>query len=158
MSVTNIALQRYQRGVELLVESALCDTSGSRAAAQVLLSAYNGYDWQLDVTDLCVLDETLFNAAMDVIKGRVETRQEPHELIDNGEAIFKQLQYEWQRYHITNRWRKTCPECAGRGVTLIDPDNHAYQATEPCSTCKGKRLLDELPEPINFDAMISDSR
>lgn len=60
------------------------DTGGSRVAAQVLLSAYNGEAWQLNVVDLCVLDKSNYKAALDVIRGRVELYIEPHTLIANG--------------------------------------------------------------------------
>jgi len=46
---------------------------GSSAAAQLLLSTYNGDVWQLDITDLCRLSEEYYAAAIAVIaEGQVE--------------------------------------------------------------------------------------
>ena len=41
----------YEQAVEYLVSNAMDDTSGSRAATQVLLSLNNGYNWHMDLTD-----------------------------------------------------------------------------------------------------------
>ena len=51
----DVTYQQYQDAVIQLCELAQRDTSGSRAAAQVILSAYNGYRWQVDITELCYL-------------------------------------------------------------------------------------------------------
>ena len=62
--------ETYTQAVCKLIELAQGDTGGSRGAAQVLLSAYNGEAWQLNVVDLCVLDKNNYKAALDVIRGR----------------------------------------------------------------------------------------
>lgn len=77
---TPISEDVYRDAVIRLLKLALKDTGGSRVLAQVLLSAYNGYEFQLDVTDLCLLDFDLYVDALIVIRGRVELRREPHEI------------------------------------------------------------------------------
>ncbi len=77
---TPISEDAYRDAVIRLLKLALKDTGGSRVLAQVLLSAYNGYEFQLDVTDLCLLDFDLYVDALIVIRGRVELRREPHEI------------------------------------------------------------------------------
>ncbi|ORJ61341.1 DUF7673 family protein [Geothermobacter hydrogeniphilus] len=98
-----ISVEEYAGAVEKLVPIALQDTSGSRAAAQVLLSAYNGSEWQLDVTDLCVLDHEHYHAALAVIRGRVELLIEPHKLIHDGDSIFHRIWDLWEYLHVGNR-------------------------------------------------------
>ena len=129
----------YAAAVAKLVQLAMSDCSGSRAAAQVVLSAYNGNDWQLDITDLCVLDRPHYEAAIAVIRGRTEIRTEPHLLIENGGALFRQLWEQWSRYHIGNRWKPQCPECSGHGKVFVD---EISDAQETCPRCQGEGLLD----------------
>ncbi|WP_020678112.1 DUF7673 family protein [Geopsychrobacter electrodiphilus] len=98
-----ITIEEYATAVQFLAGLAQQDTSGSRAAAQVLLSAYNGEEWQLDITDLGVLSSDYYLAALAVIRGRTELMIEPHKLIENGEAIFDRLWDLWQAFHVKNR-------------------------------------------------------
>ncbi|SIQ11442.1 DUF7673 family protein [Marinobacterium stanieri] len=99
--------QRYRDAVETLLPAAMTDTSGGRAAAQVLLSAYNGNEFHLDVTDLGNLDPRLFNAAIEVILLRTLANREPHELADNGNARFRQVWELWECLHVRNRSQET---------------------------------------------------
>ncbi|MCI5462893.1 hypothetical protein [Escherichia coli] len=73
--------EEYRLAVNALVDVAITETSGGRAAAQVLLSAWNGYVWQLDIPDLCYLDYDLLEQALIVIQGRVMLMKEPQEVI-----------------------------------------------------------------------------
>lgn len=98
-----ISIDEYAAAVKLLAGLAQQDTSGSRVAAQVLLSAYNGEEWQLDITDLGILSSDYYEAALVVIRGRTELMIEPHKLIENSEAIFHRLWDLWQAYHVNNR-------------------------------------------------------
>ena len=59
--------QEYIDAIIKLVPLAQGDTGGSRVAAQVLLSAYNGNDFQLDIVDLCRLDSGHYQAALAAI-------------------------------------------------------------------------------------------
>lgn len=95
----------YTDAVTLLVKLAQKDCGGSRVAAQVLLSTYNGYNWHMDLTDLCNLGGAYYRAAMIVIRCRVELSREPQCVIDNGSFIFDQLEKDWQCYHITKRYQ-----------------------------------------------------
>lgn len=136
--MTPMTLEDYAAGVAMLMPLARSDTGGSLAAAQVLLSAYNGNEWQLDITDLCSLDEDHYAAALAVIRGRAEIRTEPHLLIENGDALFRRLWEQWSRYHIDNRWKRQCPECSGAGEVFTDD---VGDARETCPLCQGEGLL-----------------
>lgn len=86
--------QKARRLVQPLVDVALGDTGGAEAAAQVLLSCYDGGTYHLCVRDLCVLDERLYQAAMLIIRLRVEHGIEPHELFVNDNP-FPTLVKRW---------------------------------------------------------------
>lgn len=94
----------YAKAVRVLVDLAQKDCGGSRIAAQVLLSTYNGDNWHCDLTDLCNLDAGNYRAALIVIRGRVELNTEPQRMIDDGDAVFDWLEQEWQVYHVRNRY------------------------------------------------------
>lgn len=140
LALTPINKEEYQKAVELLTALARTDTSGGRAAAQVVLSAYNGSDWQLDVTDLCLLDPQNYQAALNVIRGRVELGIEPHRLIPDGDQVFGLIWGRWERYQLENRWKQTCPSCWGRGVH-IDYDDEDREIRNPCRCCNGTGLI-----------------
>ncbi|MGD7786324.1 DUF7673 family protein, partial [Escherichia coli] len=81
-------------------------TSGGRAAAQVLLSAWNGYVWQLDIPDLCYLDYGLLEQALIVIRGRVMLMKEPQEVIPEGNAVMKRIAVQWRHLNVERRGEK----------------------------------------------------
>jgi len=94
----------YERAVRTLIVLAQNETSGGRVAAQVVLSAYNGGEWQLDVTDLALLDRKHYLAALNVIRGRNELGIEPHEVIPEGQKVFNRIWNKWRCYHVAHRW------------------------------------------------------
>lgn len=95
----------YGQAVERLLSVALSDTSGGRAAAQVLLSTYNGHNYHMDLTELCVLDPLdLVNAALIVLRGRTLLGEEPQNVIKDGSARFLALEHAWPGLHIKNRY------------------------------------------------------
>lgn len=98
-----ITVDQYSTAINDLVNLAKSDTGGSRVAAQVLLSAYNGSEYQLDIVDLGLLDEKHYLAALIVIRGRTECNQEPHTVIDNGDKIFSNLCGRWKGYNVKFR-------------------------------------------------------
>ena len=72
----DIDTETYSQAILKLVTSAQGDTGGARVAAQVLLSAYNGNAYQLNIVDLCNLDKDHYQAALIVIRGRKELGRE----------------------------------------------------------------------------------
>jgi len=104
-SQLSVAESDYRDAVLRLVTVAQTDTSNARAAAQVLLSLYNGYEYHVDLTDLGVLDYINLQAALIAIRGRIFVSKEPHEVIENGARIFAVLVDEWSNLHISNRYR-----------------------------------------------------
>ena len=98
-----ITLEEYMAGIEMLIPLAQSDTGGARVAAQVLLSAYDGQGFQLDIVDLGLLDEKYYHAALAVIRGRTEHRTEPHTLVFDGDKIFPDLCRQWKGYHVQRR-------------------------------------------------------
>ena len=89
----------YKNAVESLLKLAMGDTSGSRAAAQVLLSTYNGYNYHMDLTDLCVLDLEYIEQALIVMRGRSLLCAEPHSVIPEGSRRFLALEENWPGLH-----------------------------------------------------------
>lgn len=128
----------YAAAIATLAPLALGDTGGSGVAAQTLLSAFNGRCFQLDIVDLCTLDCRHYEAALAVIRGRVELGIEPHGLIDDGDRIFTRLWEQWQRIHVANRGLPDCYTCRGSGSVYVDPEDDANYARKPCSACGGK--------------------
>lgn len=99
------AMAPYREAVKVLSKMCLGHSgSGSRAAAQVLLSTYNGYNYHMDLTDLCHLDEANFYHAIAVLNGRVFCSKEPHNMIENGADIFSEIAQKWSSLHIENRY------------------------------------------------------
>lgn len=98
-----VTREQYAEAVRYLARIARQETSGGRAAAQVLLSAYNGYAFHLDVTDLCLLTGRELAAAITVLHGRADLRREPHECLKNGDAVFQQLWSLWEGLQVDNR-------------------------------------------------------
>ena len=135
-----IEYEEYEEAVLLLTGVGQTDTSGGRVAAQVVLSAYNGREWQLDVTELSLLDGEYYQAAINVIRGRKEIMVEPHNLISNGQEIFHRIWDQWQRYHISNRWKQTCLACDGRGG-IVEYDDDNRETRIPCHRCNSTGLV-----------------
>lgn len=75
--------------------AATSDTSGANVAAQVILGLYNGSAYPMDLTELCRLDEDLFENALNVIRLRIESQTEPHEFFVNGGRLFQQIAKDW---------------------------------------------------------------
>ena len=130
--------QDYAAAIVKLVSLAQGDTGGSRVAAQVLLSAYNGADFQLDIVDLCNLDRVYYQAALAVIRGRVELREEPQNFVENGDEVFRDLWHRWQRLHVSNRGIPDCFTCHGSGSVYVDPEDDTNYDRKPCPKCGGK--------------------
>jgi len=118
--------QRYRDAVETLLPVAMTDTSGGRAAAQVLLSAYNGNEFHLDVTDLGNLDTRLFAAALEVIQLRTLANREPHELVANGNGRFLQVWEKWRCLHVSCRYRKGIWNDLLKALEKHSFSNHDY--------------------------------
>ena len=142
----SISMDIYAQSVKALYGIAVAPTSGGRVAAQVLLSAYNGDNWQLNVADLVNMDRTNLHHALTVMEGRATLFVEPHDFIENGSYKFEKLQEYWKRLHIHNRWKKQCDECHGSGEIYANMDDENDYATEKCPACKGKGLLPEIRE------------
>lgn len=129
----------YADAVVTLLKLAMLRCGSSRVAAQVLLSAYDGNGYQLDVTDLCNLDSSNYAAAMAVIHGRRLYMTEPHRLVENGDAIFRKLHQDWKRLHVKNRHKVSCDDCRGVGFH----EDEGSCKTE-CKNCDGLGLVSEL--------------
>ncbi|MDH2434844.1 hypothetical protein QCD60_29325 [Pokkaliibacter sp. MBI-7] len=99
-------VRHYQQAIEYLLPVALLDTEGARVTAQVLLSAYNGDDYQLDITDLGRFgagEDAIMNAILTVVYARARTGIKPQGLIDNGDALFYALVQRWNVLHASVR-------------------------------------------------------
>jgi len=100
-----VTLDDYSKAVVHLVGLARCDTSGSRIAAQVLLSIYNGDNWHVNLVELGLLDYDYMYSALVAIRGRLTVHEEPQNIIENGSSIFADLEVQWQHLHTNNRYK-----------------------------------------------------
>ncbi len=132
-----ITKKEYAAAVIELIHLAQQGTGGGRMAAQVLLSAYNGDAFQLDVAGLGNLDRKNHDLAMTVIRGRYDTCCEPHDMVKDGSKIFGALWDRWIRLHVEERGKRECPDCNGRGKLFLNDDDDDMR-TKPCSRCAGK--------------------
>lgn len=136
-----ITHQQYGEAVAALLKLALSSGgSSTSAAAQLLLSAYNGNNWHVDITSLCSFDPNHYKAALDVIRGRVELYTEPQSVIQDGDSLFHRL---WDKYywlHVGNRNLSTCRHCDGDGKQW---DSEGDRVIGVCSCCGGAGRLNE---------------
>lgn len=94
-SQLTVTASDYRESVLALVGLAQSDTSGSRTAAQVLLSLYDGSGWHMDLTDLGVLDWGYLQHALIAIRGRLVLGQSVEAAIGNGDQVFSHLCTLW---------------------------------------------------------------
>jgi len=90
-----ITVEKYAQAIIQLLQHANRDCSSSKIAAKILLSAYNGFEWEFAIPDLCRLDRGNYLAAIEVIRGRVELSLEPQSVIEEGSRYFRAL---WELY------------------------------------------------------------
>ena len=97
-------MNKQQSAVNKLVRLANSSCGSSKAAAAVLLSAYDPANYPLEITELCLFDEEYLAAAMMVISLRVWNGREPHEFLIDGRDVFQRMIDDWGRaLHISNR-------------------------------------------------------
>ncbi len=101
-----ITESEYTKAITTLVQLANRDIGSSKAAAQVLLAAYNDYNFQLELSDLRLLDPINMQAALTVISGRLIINEEPHIMFEGGREAFSKLEEEWSSLHVMNRYKK----------------------------------------------------
>ena len=131
--MNRISPEEYAAAVAACVELAQHGTGGGRVMAQVLLSAYNGDCFQLNITDLCNLDSTNYPLALSVIRGRYECSREPQEMIPDGSNVFRALWTQWARLELTERAKRSCPDCDNGKIYK----NHDDEIGVVCSRCEG---------------------
>lgn len=124
----------YATAVEAMLKLAQMYCGGSRVAAQVLLSAYNGDHYQLDVADMRVLSRENHDYAMAVIQGRYDTNLEPHNLVVDGDQIFQDLCVQYQGLRLSNRSKLRCTSCKGTGTVYRDDVDEDGTS---CHSCAG---------------------
>lgn len=136
-----ITTEQYAKSVAALFALAMSNGgSSTAAAAQVLLSTYNGSHWHVDLTDLCSLDPEHFKHALNVIRGRVELSTEPHSVVVDGKKHFRVLWNRWYLLHVGNRNLKICPECDGGGKEW---DSEGMHVIGPCRCCGGASRINQ---------------
>ncbi|MDL5599331.1 hypothetical protein QS468_41925 [Bacillus subtilis] len=83
-----------------LVPVAQRHSGQSRIVGGFLLSLYNGQAFPFPLTDLRSLDTTLFNDCVAVLHMDRRPEMEVHEYIQDGYAIWSQLQRDWMKRDI----------------------------------------------------------
>ncbi|WP_257276240.1 hypothetical protein [Endozoicomonas sp. SESOKO4] len=136
----------YANSVVELYKLAQHGSSSGCTAAQLLLSGYNGNNWQLDITDLCSLDRSNLKLALTYLECRARLWTEPHELLKNGNELFPELAKQWRKLHIDNRWKSQCRECYGSGEIYVYPDDENDDSTKTCPDCNGLGLVANVRE------------
>lgn len=136
----------YGQSIAALMKLAKGDTHGSKVAAEVLLSAYNGTFFQLSIPSLCSLDEKNYRHAITVIHGRKATFREPQGFIDNGDDQFSAIWEQWKDVlHVQERFKSMCDRCYGTGKKQ---DEEGESASEDCWYCDGYGKL--LPDGLEY--------
>ncbi|AMO56579.1 hypothetical protein [Endozoicomonas montiporae] len=138
-----ITMEQYTASTRALINLAYSGTSAAKTAAQVLLSAFNGEEWQLNINDLSLLDSNHLRHALTFIVARVTLGTEPQELIENGNQVFLDLWDSWNHYNVNNRWKRQCPECYGTGKQYSNMDDDNDLTTEICINCNGTSYVSE---------------
>ena len=91
--------------------------SGARIAATILLSLYNGHRFQLDLTDLRMLDERHLNMALTLMRFDARISQEVHEHLN---AMYGRTDFGPRFEHLAHRWGMK-GKCAKRQLSKVPP-------------------------------------
>jgi len=86
--------QAVSSAVRFILDDRNRGTSGAAAMAKVLLHAYNHLDQELDITDLCILDDEQEAWAWSILKARVDG-YEPHTLMSDEKRMNEIVQIYW---------------------------------------------------------------
>jgi hypothetical protein len=130
--IMKVTINEYADAIVTLLPVAMRDTGQSGRCAQVLLSAYNGLEFHLSIPELSCLDKKLYEACINVIRGRAELRIEPHTLLKDGDRIFESLYDRWEGLQVKNRGKVDCPRCKGYGVVYSNSND---EKGVPCEYC-----------------------
>lgn len=90
--------QRLVKGVpalDRLVVVARRETGQSRVCGRFLLGLYNGNFYRFNLNDLRALDTELLDDCLAVLAMDARPTREVHQLIPNGEAVFRALRLAW---------------------------------------------------------------
>ncbi|MCO1336212.1 hypothetical protein MO867_17925 [Microbulbifer sp. OS29] len=88
--------------VETLLKVANGYSGASKAAALVLLSAWNSSDFAVPVAELALLDGDNYQHAINVMNLRYHGK-EPQSVIANGDKKFHALYREWNHLEIQRK-------------------------------------------------------
>jgi len=145
-------LTLYRTSIERLLKVVEThpDTSGGRAAAQVLLGIYNSYDFHMDLVDLVFLDPEDLRAAVHAIWLRTLTSTEPHTLVDNGGDRFLALHNRFRQLHVEKRYAQHYQ--GGAAQAPAGPE--LYARIRPGSKYAGQD--DGQPFPVRIDGYPGD--
>ena len=125
--------ETYSQAVSQLVKLAQGDTGGSRVAAQVLLSAYNGEAWQTECCRSVRFSQTQLSSLARRDPRKSSAVHRTTYLDANCGRIFEELWHRWERYHVENRAKPLCSACSGSGRMWIDDSTEIE-----CKSCGGK--------------------
>lgn len=87
-----------------LVEVAQQDSGQSRVCARFLLGLYNGRHWHFDMAELRLLDQSLHDDCLAVLRLDQRPAREVHQYIPNGHQVFESLKARWVTDRDRQRW------------------------------------------------------
>lgn len=90
--------------LDRLVKVALHDTGQSQVCGRFLLGLYNGPRYLFDLTELRRLDNELVEDCLSVLRMDANPVKEVHQLIDNGDTIFRRLRMNWATRDEAEQW------------------------------------------------------
>lgn len=91
--------REYGEAIIHLASVARHHTGGGEAAARILLSAYNHWEWSFSAGDIARFDDRVMESALIVLHGRARLG-EPHHFVDvpegDPETVFRDLWVQWR--------------------------------------------------------------
>ena len=87
-----------------LLDVAQGSTGQSRVCARFLLGLYNGSHWHFDMADLRLLDQSLHDDCLAVLRLDQRPAHEVHQYTADGDEVFELLKKRWTTDRDRRRW------------------------------------------------------
>lgn len=90
--------------LERLIKVGMRDTGQSHVCGRFLLGLYNGPKYPFDLTELRRLDNELLEDCLSVLRMDANPVKEVHQLINDGDTIFRRLRMDWATRSEAEQW------------------------------------------------------